>query len=102
MGLYEEERKNESYKINNELDLYVATQYPHYDREEVARCLNLKEEQVNVINMSIGGAFGGREDINPQCHAAIASYLTKRPVKIIYSSHKYNGKIVISNKIPNK
>lgn len=35
--------------------------------------------------MSIGGAFGGREDINPQCHAAIASYITKRPVKIIYS-----------------
>lgn len=74
-----------NYKGNNKLDLYVATQYPHYDREEVARCLNLNEEQVNIINMSIGGAFGGREDINPQCHAAIASYLTKRPVKIIYS-----------------
>ena len=74
-----------NYKNNNTLDLYVATQYPHYDREEVARCLNLKEEQVNIINMTIGGAFGGREDINPQCHAAIASYITKKPVKIIYS-----------------
>ena len=73
------------YKKDNTLDLYVATQYPHYDREEVARCLNLKEEQVNVINMTIGGAFGGREDINPQCHAAIASYITKKPVKVIYS-----------------
>lgn len=74
-----------NYKNNNTLDLYVATQYPHYDREEVARCINLKEDQVNVINMTIGGAFGGREDINPQCHAAIASYITKRPVKVIYS-----------------
>lgn len=71
--------------INNTLDLYIATQYPHYDREEVARCLNMKEENINVINMTIGGAFGAREDINPQCHAAIASYITKRPVKIIYS-----------------
>ena len=45
----------------------------------------MKEENINVINMTIGGAFGAREDINPQCHAAIASYITKRPVKIIYS-----------------
>lgn len=71
--------------INNTLDLYIATQYPHYDREEVARCLNMKEENINVINMTIGGAFGAREDVNPQCHAAIASYITKRPVKIVYS-----------------
>lgn len=74
-----------NYKSDNTIDLYVATQYPHYDREEIARCLNIKENQVNVINMTIGGAFGGREDINPQCHAAIASYITKRPVKVIYS-----------------
>lgn len=67
------------------LTLFVATQYPHYDREEVARCLKVKEEQVHVLNTAIGGAFGAREDINPQCHAAIAAYLTKKPVKILYS-----------------
>lgn len=66
------------------VEVYVATQYPHYDREEVARCLNIEEERVRIINMTIGGAFGGREDINPQCHAAIAAYLTKKPVKVVY------------------
>ncbi|WP_346929226.1 molybdopterin cofactor-binding domain-containing protein [Clostridium sp.] len=66
------------------VEVYVATQYPHYDREEVARCLNIEEERVRIINMTIGGAFGGREDINPQCHAAIATYLTKKPVKVVY------------------
>lgn len=66
------------------VEVYVATQYPHYDREEVARCLNIEEEKVRIRNMTIGGAFGGREDINPQCHAAIAAYLTEKPVKVVY------------------
>lgn len=67
------------------IEVYVATQYPHYDREEVARCLKLSEDKVKINNMTIGGAFGAREDINPQCHAALAAYFTKRPVKILYS-----------------
>lgn len=67
------------------MEVFVATQYPHYDREEVSRCLNFQEEKVVIRNTAIGGAFGAREDINPQCHAAIAAYLTKKPVKIIYS-----------------
>lgn len=67
------------------LDVYVATQYPHYDREEVARCLNMAEEMVRINNTTIGGAFGAREDINPQCHVAVAAYITKKPVKIVYT-----------------
>lgn len=67
------------------LDVFVATQYPHYDKEEVARCLNLEEDKVRINNTAIGGAFGAREDINPQCHAALAAYFTKKPVKIVYS-----------------
>lgn len=67
------------------INVFVATQYPHYDREEVARCLNMEEDKVRIINTAIGGAFGAREDINPQCHAAIAAYITKRPVKIVYT-----------------
>lgn len=74
-------------RINEEgnMEVYVATQYPHYDREEVARCLGFNEDEVIIHNMAIGGAFGAREDINPQCHAAIAAYITHRPVKILYS-----------------
>lgn len=70
---------------NNSIEIYVATQYPHYDREEVSRALNFKEENVIINNTVIGGAFGAREDINPQCHVAIASYITKKPVKILYT-----------------
>jgi CO/xanthine dehydrogenase Mo-binding subunit len=63
----------------------VATQYPHYDREIIARALNLKDEQVRIINTNIGGAFGAREDITMQIHLALASKTLNRPVKVIYN-----------------
>lgn len=62
----------------------VATQYPHYDREEVSRNLGLPEERVKILNTAIGGAFGGREDISPQIHVAMAAMYFNRPVKTIY------------------
>lgn len=63
----------------------TATQYPHYDREEIAQTLNLKEENVRIINANIGGAFGGREDISLQIHLALATKEIKRPIKVIYT-----------------
>jgi CO/xanthine dehydrogenase Mo-binding subunit len=63
----------------------VATQYPHYDREEIAINLGLPEEKVKVINTNIGGAFGAREDISIQIHLALAAKVLKRPVKVIFS-----------------
>lgn len=63
----------------------VATQYPHYDREEIAINLGLEEEDVKVINTNVGGAFGAREDIMIQIHLALAAHVLRRPVKIIYT-----------------
>lgn len=63
----------------------VATQYPHYDREEIAANLGLAEEKVRVINTAVGGAFGAREDISIQIHLAMATMAVKRPVKTILS-----------------
>lgn len=62
----------------------LATQYPHYDREEVAICLGLEEEKVKIINTNVGGAFGAREDITIQVHLALAAMTLKRPVKVIF------------------
>lgn len=73
------------YNEDSSIDIYVATQYPHYDREEVASCLNMEEDKIRINNTTIGGAFGAREDINPQCHVALATYFTRKPVKIVYS-----------------
>ena len=41
------------------VDIYVATQWLHVDRDQVAPCLGLEPEQVRVHLAGVGGAFGG-------------------------------------------
>ena len=67
------------------VDVYVATQWLHVDREQVAPCLGLPEEQVRIHLAGVGGAFGGREDLSIQIHAAMLALHTSRPVKMVYT-----------------
>ena len=67
------------------VDVYVATQWLHVDRDQVAPCLNLKPEQVRIHLAGVGGAFGGREDLSMQMHGALLALHTNRPVKIVYN-----------------
>ena len=55
------------------------------DRKQIAKLLNLEEDQVRVILVPNGGGFGGKEDLSVQHHAALASYLLNKPVKISLS-----------------
>ncbi len=66
------------------VDVYVATQWLHVDRDQVAPCLGLKPEQVRIHLAGVGGAFGGREDLSMQIHGAMLALHTNRPVKIVY------------------
>jgi len=67
------------------VDVYVATQWLHVDRDQVAPCLGLKPEQVRIHLAGVGGAFGGREDLSMQVHGAMLALHTNRPVKIVYN-----------------
>ena len=67
------------------VDIYVATQWLHVDRDQVAPCLGLQPEQVRIHLAGVGGAFGGREDLSMQIHGAMLALRTKRPVKMVYS-----------------
>ena len=67
------------------VDVYVATQWLHVDRDQVAPCLGLRAEQVRIHLAGVGGAFGGREDLSMQIHGAMLALHTNRPVKIVYS-----------------
>jgi CO/xanthine dehydrogenase Mo-binding subunit len=67
------------------VDVYVATQWLHVDRAQVAPCLGLPPEQVRIHLGGIGGAFGGREDLSMQIHGALLALHTGRPVKIVYN-----------------
>jgi CO/xanthine dehydrogenase Mo-binding subunit len=66
------------------VDVYVATQWVHVDRDQVAPCLGLAPEQVRIHLAGVGGAFGGREDLSMQIHGALLALRTGRPVKIVY------------------
>ena len=67
------------------VDIHVATQWLHVDRDQVAPCLDLEPEQVRIHLAGVGGAFGGREDLSMQIHAALLALRTGRPVKIVYN-----------------
>jgi xanthine dehydrogenase molybdenum-binding subunit len=52
------------------------------DRRQVAAFLGIDEEDVFVELVPNGGAFGGKEDMAVQPHAALLARLTGRPVKL--------------------
>ena len=67
------------------VDIYVATQWLHIDRQQVAPCLALPPSQVRIHLAGVGGAFGGREDLSMQVHGALLALHTGRPVKFVYT-----------------
>src|SRR3989442_15834038 len=66
------------------VDLYVATQWLHVDRQQIAPCLKLPPEKVRLTLSGVGGAFGAREDVSMQIHASMLALSTGRPVKMSY------------------
>ncbi|MCY4147345.1 MAG: selenium-dependent xanthine dehydrogenase [Chloroflexi bacterium] len=52
------------------------------DRAQIAKLLGLPQAAVNVVLVPNGGAFGGKEDLSVQGHAALAAYLLGVPVKV--------------------
>ena len=67
------------------VDLYIATQWLHIDRDQLAGVLGLPHEAVRLTMAGIGGAFGAREDLSMQAHACMLALRTGRPVKMSYS-----------------
>ncbi len=66
------------------VDLYIATQWLHVDRSQIAACLGLPEEKVRLTLAGVGGAFGAREDLSMQVHACLLALHTGRPVRMMY------------------
>jgi selenium-dependent xanthine dehydrogenase len=73
---------------NGRMEIYVGSQIPYQDREQVARILGWKEDRVRVVGQLMGGGFGGKEDIAGQVHAALLANVTGRPVKLLFDRHE--------------
>ncbi|HKV44893.1 MAG TPA: molybdopterin cofactor-binding domain-containing protein, partial [bacterium] len=66
------------------VDLYVATQWLHVDRQQIAPALGLPAEKVRLHLAGVGGAFGAREDVSMHIHACLLALRTGKPVKMVY------------------
>jgi len=69
---------------NGRVEVLVGSQQPYTDRNNTAKSLDVPEDQVRIRVATIGGAFGGKEDIAGQIHVALLAKATGRPVKMLY------------------
>jgi selenium-dependent xanthine dehydrogenase len=67
------------------LEVFSQGQGVWHDREQIASFLGVPEDRVLVTQVSNGGAFGAKEDLSVQCHAALLATRTGRPVRITMS-----------------
>jgi xanthine dehydrogenase molybdenum-binding subunit len=67
------------------LTLYTQGQGIFDDRRQVAAFLGLPEEELHVVLVPNGGAFGGKEDMSIQAQTALLARATGRPVRLVLS-----------------
>ncbi len=63
------------------LMVYSGGQGVWDDRDQIADMLAVDKDRITVELVSNGGAFGGKEDMSNQGHAALAAFLLGKPVK---------------------
>lgn len=67
------------------LTVLSGSQGTFSDRRQIASLLGLPEDEVRVVLVPPGGAFGGKEDLSVQHHAALAAQLCGRPVNVTFT-----------------
>jgi CO/xanthine dehydrogenase Mo-binding subunit len=63
--------------------VYVPQQAPFETREQLTKILDLPREKVRIVSTPPGGAFGGKLEIHLEGMAAVAAWVTRKPVKIV-------------------
>ena len=64
------------------IHLYCGDQGLYESRKKCSLMLGIPEEKFHVTAMMVGGAFGAKNDMVVQQHAALAAWCLKRPVKV--------------------
>ena len=63
--------------------VYSQSQGSTFDQREIARVLNIPQDEVEIELASSGGSFGAKEELSIQVQTALAAFLLKRPVKTV-------------------
>lgn len=78
--------------------MITASQSIYDEQREVSNMLQLKPEQVHIRSALVGGAFGGREDMSVQHHAALLAWKTGLRVNVTLS--RYESTIMHTKRHP--
>jgi aldehyde oxidoreductase len=63
--------------------LKMGTQCAFDVRTQLSEIMALPEEKIRVVQLPMGGAFGGKEDLIIEQHLAMGAYKSGKPVKIV-------------------
>jgi CO/xanthine dehydrogenase Mo-binding subunit len=63
----------------------TAGQWLHEDRRQIAAMFKMAEDDVVIRYATIGGAFGGREDLSLPPLVALAAWKLRRPVAMVWT-----------------
>lgn len=68
------------------ITVHGSHQCPYYVHKALKYAFKLQDHQVNVVQMTTGGGFGGKEDFPSvvAIHAALLARKARRPVRLIY------------------
>lgn len=70
---------------NNKITIWMPSKHVFFEQAELARVLALPRDRVRVILTTVGGSFGDKQCLAPGYYAALASFKTGRPCKMVYS-----------------
>lgn len=67
------------------VEVFVCTQTPYMDRDEIAFMFDLAPERVRIVPSAVGGGFGGKLDLSVQPLLVAAARRFGRPARIVFS-----------------
>lgn len=71
--------------IHNRLVMYSSTQTPFHVRRILSQTLAIPISQIRVIKPRVGGGFGGKQALHGEMFAALVTWMTKKPSKLVYT-----------------
>ena len=76
-----------AYFENGILNVYAPMQSPFTARGVISKILNMPEDKVRVVQTTVGGAFGGKDDVIYEAcgFVSLGTYKTGKPCKYVAS-----------------
>ncbi|MDA8124486.1 MAG: xanthine dehydrogenase family protein molybdopterin-binding subunit [Deltaproteobacteria bacterium] len=73
----------------DQMTIWTPSKEITVDHEDIAASLGLPMEKVRIIGGPIGGAFGDKRGLAHGYYAALASFKTGRPAKMVFTREEY-------------